>query len=233
MSPLKEPYCNQWLSVLSKSDETRATIELTAGTCSFMGRYKGSFQGRFKGQVFYKGIGLKAYLEVSWVRRSGVIGFLFRVLEGFIGFYRIQGSYKWGYKSPKMGYTYSCGTYKPHLQLPMNLQALLTDVIRAWKRDLIQKTMPECCQENTNRNLRRTFQLRGKQIERTSKTAPNQTKTIIEDWVLKPFGSGIMAIRFWKPKPQTSKCPEPPKPPNQGIYLKSYKGSEYFLCYIP
>ena len=32
-----------------------------------------------------------------------------------------MGSYKYGYKSPNMGYSYSYLTYSPTLELPMNL----------------------------------------------------------------------------------------------------------------
>ena len=33
-----------------------------------------------------------------------------------------MSSYKWGYKSPNMGYNYSYPIYNPNLELPMNLQ---------------------------------------------------------------------------------------------------------------
>ena len=35
---------------------------------------------------------------------------------------RFMGSYKWSYKSPNMGYKYSCPTYNPTQNKPMNLQ---------------------------------------------------------------------------------------------------------------
>ena len=33
-----------------------------------------------------------------------------------------MGSYKWGYKSPNMGYKYSYPNYNPIFSLPINLQ---------------------------------------------------------------------------------------------------------------
>ena len=43
-----------------------------------------------------------------------------------------MGSYKWGYKSPNVGYKSSYPTYNPTHELPMNLQAGLRRDRASW-----------------------------------------------------------------------------------------------------